>query len=61
MMLFEFILVVIDPAADAFTKGVHVFQDWNKLCSCGTIFTLHSFFEEKLKKLFDFKKKERNI
>lgn len=57
ILVFEFILVLLDPYTDDFTKGAPLSKLGINFVLALLIFPLHSFFEEKLKSRLPAKKK----
>lgn len=50
MLVFEFVLVLIDPYLDRYTKGEPIFKLLANISLASLIFPIHSFLEKKLKK-----------
>lgn len=50
MLLFEFVLVLIDPLVDSFTKGVPIYKLLVNVTLATLIFPIHSFLERRFKK-----------
>jgi len=59
LILFEFLLVLLDPFVEEYTGGAPIFKLLLNALLAGLIFPLHQFFEKKLKKKLVGGKKEK--